>query len=125
MATEPSILKHVKKLQGLDEGYTDFDLDVITYINAAFFSLNRIGIGPVDGFVVEDESDEWDDFVDVELNKSVMNALQSYVALKVRLAFDPPGTPHHIAALKEQISELEHTLKTERSLAKWSPSPLP
>lgn len=126
MALEQSILKSTKKKLGLDANYHAFDEDVITFINSAFFSLNQLGIGPESGFMIDGDEDVWDMFTDVELNLSVMNALQTYIYLKVRMVFDPPGTPHHIAAMNEQITELEHRLLTERDLAKWStPSSLP
>lgn len=120
MALERSILKGTKKNLGLDAGYTAFDHDVVTHINTAFFKLFQLGIGPSDGFAIEDDEALWDDFTDEELNRSVMNALQTYIYLKVRLVFDPPGTPHHIQAVKDQISELEQCLLTERNLSRWA-----
>lgn len=121
MALEESILKSVKKSLGLDPEYKAFDHDVITHINSCFFSLNQLGIGPPEGFMIEDETDRWSDFVDGDLNVSAKNALQTYFYLKVRSYFDPPGTPHHITAMNEQIAELEHRLLTERELNKWTP----
>lgn len=126
MALEQSILKSTKKKLGLDENYHAFDEDVTSFINNAFFTLNQLGIGPEHGFMIDGDEDVWDMFVDAELNLSVMNALQTYIYLKVRMVFDPPGTPHHITAMNEQITELEHRLLTERELVKWStPSSLP
>lgn len=122
MALETSILKSVKKSLGLDEAYNAFDHDVITHINTCFFSLNQLGIGPAEGFMIEDETEEWVDFTDAVLNLAAQNALQTYFYLKVRLYFDTPGTPHHIAAIEQQIAELEHRLLTERELNKWQAS---
>lgn len=120
MAIEDSILKGVKKSLGLDENYAAFDHDVTTHINTCFFTLNQLGIGPPEGFVIDGPEDTWEDFVDGSLNKAALNALQTYFYLKVRSYFDPPGTPHHITAMKEQIEELEHRLSTERELRKWT-----
>lgn len=120
MALEKSILTSVKKTLGFDKGYTQFDHDVITHINTCFFTLNQLGIGPPEGFAIEDDQTNWEDFVDGDINVSAMNALQTYFYLKIRSFFDPPETPHHIAALKEQIMELEYRLKTERELTKWN-----
>jgi hypothetical protein len=119
MALEKSILTSVKKTLGFAKTYTDFDHDVVTHINSAFFTLNQLGIGPPEGFAIEGEEEMWEDFVDGELNLAAMNALQTYFYLKLRLWFDPPETPHHMAAIKEQIMELEYRLKTERELTKW------
>lgn len=121
MALEQSILKSTKKKLGLDAGYGAFDLDVIDFINGAFFRMKTLGLGPPQGFQIEDDSEVWDDFDTVGLDLTVLNAVKTYVAMKVRLAFDPPGTPHHIQAIKEQITELEYTLKTERELVQWQP----
>lgn len=119
MAREKSILTSVKKTLGFAKDYTAFDHDVITHINTCFFKLNQLGIGPPEGFAIEDDTAVWEDFVHAELNVSVMNALQTYFYLKVRSFFDPPESPHHVAALKEQIMELEYCLKMERELTKW------
>lgn len=119
MAAEDSILKSVKKSLGLDENYAAFDHDVITHINTCFFTLNQLGIGPPEGFMVEDDTVVWQDFTDVRLNLAAQNALQTYFYLKVRSFFDPPSTPHHIAAMNDQITELEHRLSTERELNTW------
>lgn len=116
MAFEQSILKSVKKNLGLDAAYTAFDHDVTTYINSSFFTLNQLGIGPPEGFVIDGETSFWADFTDDKLNIAAMGALVSYISLKVRIFFDPPGTPHHLKALQDQIQELEHRLLMERAL---------
>lgn len=116
MPVEQSILKSTKKILGLDDAYDAFDLDVITHINSSFFTLNQLGIGPTGGFSIEDETAEWVDYTDGELN---LNAVKTYIFLKVRSYFDPPGTPHHMAAMKEQITELEYRLKMEHDLNQW------
>lgn len=121
MALEQSILKSTKKKLGLDASYHDFDQDVTDYINSSFFRLYQLGLGPSTGFAIEDETETWDDFNTTELNVSVLNAVKTYVNLKVRLQFDPPGLAHHIKAIEDQIVELEHTLLTERDLAVWAP----
>lgn len=122
MPTEESILNSVKKNLGLDSSYDAFDHDVLTHINTCFFSLNQLGIGPPEGFAVEDETVVWDDYVDGRLNISAKHALKTYIYLKVRSIFDPPGTSHHMTAMKEQISELEYRLLTERELQAWPTS---
>lgn len=120
MALEQSILKSTKKKLSLNESDHDFDQDVIDYINSSFFRLYQLGLGPPNGFAIDDEEAKWDDFIPEGLNVSVLNAIKTYVNLKVRLQFDPPGLAHHIRAIEEQITELEHTLLTERDLAVWA-----
>ena len=41
-----SILTSVKKLLGIAEECTDFDADIIMYINMALFALAQMGVGP-------------------------------------------------------------------------------
>lgn len=124
MAVETSVLKGTKKNLGLDEGYHAFDHDVMTHINTAFFTLYQLGIGPPSGFTVSGDDEEWADFTGDTISSPALNAIQTYVYLVVRLKFDPPGTPHHISALKEQISELEYRLKMDRELSGARPGPI-
>lgn len=111
---ESSILTDIKKKLGLAKEYTVFDEDVVTYINAAFSSLNQLGVGPVDGFMIEDDGAEWEEF-DVPMNQ--LNLVKLYVALKARMAFDPPQTSFHISAMNEQIAEYEWRLNVFREVA--------
>lgn len=120
MALEQSILKSTKKNLGLDGSYTAFDQDVLTHINAGFFSLYQLGLGPSDGFTIEGDDEVWSEFL---AEGPALNATKTYIYLKVRSLFDPPGTPHHITAMKEQIEELEYRLLQERELTQWTAPP--
>lgn len=122
MAVQDSILNSTKKILGLAENYDAFDLDVITHINTCFFTLNQLGLGPREGFMIEDDSTDWDEFTGGVLN---LNAIKTYVYLRVRLLFDPPGTPHHLSAIKDQVSELEYRLKMDREVTAWQEPVLP
>lgn len=122
MALDKSILNSTKKILGLGEGYGSFDLDIITHINTCFFTLKQLGIGPERGFSIEDEVPVWSDFIDDEEYESELHAAKTYVYLRVRLLFDPPGTPYHITAIEEQIAELTHRLLMERNLRMGPPA---
>lgn len=98
-----SILTSVKKMLGIEESYTHFDPDIIMHINSVFFTLNQLGVGPDDPFMIEDKTAEWSDFV----NSGNIEAVKSYIFLKVRMLFDPPQSGTHINAINEQIKELE------------------
>jgi hypothetical protein len=108
---EESILKSTKKILGLDENYLVFDLDVITHINAAFSILNQLGVGPVDGFFIEDETAVWSDFV---VPENQLRLVRTYVYLKVRSIFDPPSTSYLIEAVNNQVKEYEWRLNIFR-----------
>lgn len=117
---ETSILISTKKILGIAEDYTVFDLDVITHINSAFSTLTQLGVGPAEGFMIEDEDAEWLDF---EADDLQYNSVKTYVYLRVRLLFDPPTTSYLIAAFNDQIKELEWRLNTHREETEWTPPP--
>jgi hypothetical protein len=110
---EESILNSTKKILGLAAEYTAFDLDIITHINAAFSILNQLGVGPENGFYIEDEESEWSEY-DVPMNQ--LQLVRTYVFLKVQTFFDPPTTSFLIEAKNHQIAELEWRLNTFREL---------
>jgi hypothetical protein len=115
---EESILISTKKILGLDKDYTPFDLDVTTHINAAFSILNQLGVGPVEGFMIEDETALWSDFI-VPLNQ--LSLIKTYIYLKVRSLFDPPSTSYLITATNDHIKEYEWRLNSFRE---WELDPV-
>jgi len=114
---ETSILNSTKKILGLDPEYTAFDLDVITFINSAFSTIQQLGVGPVEGFQIEDEESKWED---LDLPIEQLNAVKTYVYLRVRFMFDPPPTSFAIDALKEQIREHEWRPNVFREETAWA-----
>ena len=111
---EESILVSTKKVLGIDAGYESFDLDIVTHINAAFSVVNQLGVGPDDGFFITDETAVWGD---LSLPDNQLNLVKTYVYLRVRMVFDPPGTGFLIEAMKNQIKEYEWRLSTFREVA--------
>lgn len=108
---EESILKSTKKILGLADTYTAFDLDVITHINSAFSILDQLGVGPEGGFIVESDREEWSDF---EVPQNQLNLIKTYVYLRVRMLFDPPTTSFLIEAMNKQLQEYEWRISTFR-----------
>lgn len=99
-----SILTSVKKMLGIDEAYTHFDADLIMHINTVFSILNQLGVGPSEGYMIDDANDIWSDFLPEGYK---LEMVKSYVYLKVRLLFDPPTSSSVMEAVNRQISELE------------------
>ena len=99
-----SILTSIKKLLGIADDYTHFDTDIIIHINAVFMILTQLGVGPSDGFSITSDTETWNDFLD---NKDDLEAVKSYVYLKVRLLFDPPTSSSHLDSMNRMISEFE------------------
>lgn len=122
---DSSILTSTKKILGVAEEYTAFDPDITTHINSAFSTLSQLGVGPPEGFMIEDETAVWDDFL-VFADDMEYNAVKSYVYLRVRLLFDPPTTSYQIAAFDDQRKELEWRLNVHREETEWTdPDPTP
>ena len=116
-----SILTSTKKTLNLSEDYEAFDQDVILHINSVFSTLNQLGVGPDEGFMIEDSSATWDAFIDGDPR---LNWVKTYVYLRVRMLFDPPTTGYHVEAMKEQIKELEWRLNVQREDTEWvNPDP--
>jgi hypothetical protein len=105
-----SILTSIKKLLGIAEEYTHFDEDLIMHINSVFLILRQLGIGPAEGFTIEDDVAVWTDFVKPEEG---LDAVKSYMYLKVRLLFDPPDKSSVTEATKNMINELEWRLNLQ------------
>lgn len=114
---EESILKSVKKILGIYPDDDSFDLDIITHINTAFSILHQLGVGPVDGFYIEDEDAAWTDFIEGPIPQ--LRAVQTAVYLRVRLLFDPPTTSYALAALERQIVEHEFRINVRREDVDW------
>lgn len=105
-----SILTSIKKLLGPTAEYTHFDPEIIMHINSAFFDLHRLGVGPVEGFIIEDDSTVWSDFIP---DPKKMQAVKTYIYLKVKLVFDNSTlSASVIAAMERQIKEYECLLNT-------------
>ncbi len=104
-----SILDSIKKLLGISDEYTQFDSDIIMHINTVFMNLTQLGVGPEAGFFIEDSDAVWSDFVDME-NDIQLNAVKTYVYLKVKLLFDPPLSSSVVQSINNMILELEWRL---------------
>lgn len=107
-----SILTSIKKALGIAETDTNFDPDIILHTNGVFMSLNQLGIGPTEGFVITDKTSVWADLLGDRIDE--LSAVQSYVYLKVRLLFDPPTNSFIVAAMERQILEFEWRLNVQQ-----------
>lgn len=118
-----SILTSIKKILGVSETDDSFDVDILLHINSVFSTLNQVGIGPVEGFMIEDASATWDAFVGSDPR---LNSVKTYIYLRVRLLFDPPSTSFVIESMNKQIAELEWRLNVQREGVSWvDPNPVP
>ncbi len=102
-----SILISVKKMLGITAEYTHFDADIIMHINSVFMILHQLGVGPAEGFTIEGSHETWDEFIKDEFT---IEAVKSYMYLKVGLLFDPPTSTNVLEAKNRLASELEWRL---------------
>ena len=103
-----SILTSIKKLLGIAQECIDFDMDLIIHINSVLMILTQLGVGPSEGYFIEGDQDFWEDFLKDDLNK--LEAVRTFIYLKVRLIFDPPSNSSVIESINRTISELEWRL---------------
>ena len=104
-----SILTSIKKMLGIDEAYTHFDADIIMHINSVLMILTQLGVGPEEGFVIEDDTSTWINFIP-EANAAQLHAIKTYIYMKVKLVFDPPLSSAVIESMNRQIAEFEWRL---------------
>ena len=115
MGEQESILISIKKLLGIDAFYEAFDTDVIIHINTVFAILTQLGYGPPEGFSIKDKSACWTDFIPEE---NRIEAVKTYMYMKVKLIFDPPSSASVIEAYKQNIAEFEWRINVAAESAK-------
>ncbi len=103
-----SVLNTIKKMLGITADYEHFDTDIMVHINSVRMSLNQIGVnstGPVTGAF-----DTWEeifgDTTDIE-------AVKTYIYLKVKMLFDPPANSTVLEAMKQSAAEYEWRLSVK------------
>lgn len=115
---EQSILKSTKKMLNIGVDDSSFDPDIITNINTAFSHLHQLGIGPSTGFVIEDDTPTWEDFLP-GASLPILSSVKTNVHLRVRSIFDPPTMPHVMTAFQQQLEESDVRLSMMREATDW------
>ena len=98
-----SILDSIKQMLGVDTTDTNFDRELIIYINGALMVVNQLGVGP-SGYSITSKTNTWDEFL---LDRTDLELVKSAVYLRVRLIFDPPQNSFLVNAIKDQITEYD------------------
>ena len=68
---ETSILRNIKKLLGLFDDDTSFDMDILTHINSVLSVLKQVGMQVPTDLLVEDANATWGDLLNSSENLSV------------------------------------------------------
>lgn len=113
-----SILTSVKNAMDVATDDPSFDGRIIMHINTVLSTLNQLNVGPIDGFMIEDDTPVWNDLLGGD---NRLNMVKSYMYTRVRLLFDPPTTGYLVDALKEQILEFEWRIEVTTSPANELP----
>ena len=100
MVTE-SILDSIKIMLGNSVDDTNFDAELIIFINGALSIINKLGVGPT-GYKISNSSNTWDEFLG---DRTDLEEVKTNVYLRVRLAFDSPQNSFLVTSIKEQIME--------------------
>lgn len=102
---DDSILNSIKIAIGLSVEDDAFDQELLMLINSVLMTLQQIGVGPQDElFHIEDNSKTWSDYLD---EPTELPMVKNYVAIRVRLIFDPPQSSSLDQALRQEIAEYE------------------
>lgn len=104
---ENSILTDIKKMLGPSYDEDSFDTDITIHINSTFTTLRQLGIGPTNGYRIQNEENVWSEFVSDE---EMLDSVKTYIYLKVKIAFDPPLNASLLESFENQIKELEWRL---------------
>ena len=110
MVMKESIFDSVKDYLGPSDEDTHFDGQIMEQINTAFQILHQLGVGPKAGFVVEDRSTTWDEYL---TNDILLHSIKAYVQKRVKIAIDPPTSSFVLESMKDQIKEFEWRNYTE------------
>ena len=105
-----SILESIKIILGVDPQYEAFDSEIIMAINSALMALTQLGLGPQDGFLVQDK---WTTWSDILKQRKDLESVRSYVGVKTRMLFDPPTNSYIMQALNNAATELEWRIRTQ------------
>lgn len=110
-----SILTSIKKMLGITSDYTIFDSDIIMHINTVLMTLNQLGVGPDEPAFIKNELDTWEKIFG---DRKDIEAIKTYIYIKVRIVFDPPTSSFVLEALNRTASELEWRLNVQAEIMK-------
>lgn len=113
MDDEPiTILQTVKDMIGPSIDYDVFNHQILVHINSFFEVLTQCGVGPADGFRV-DETTTWDGFISEGVTPKLFEMAKDYIQIRTRLVFDPPISSSAIEILNNTYKELEWRMTVE------------
>ena len=110
-----SILDSIKQLLGIDVNDNNFDKELVVYINGALMILNQLGVGPENGYLIDNNYNTWEEFIG---ERDDLEIIKSAVYLRVRLIFDPPQNSFLVNALEKQMEEYDWRITLQSNTSK-------
>lgn len=111
LMNEDSILLSIKKMLGINNQDSDFDLDLAVNINSIFSTLYQIGVGQKGHYTIKSSEDKWIEvFKDCE---DLIDFIKLYTYMKTRMVFDPPTSSTLSDSLNKQIAEIEWRIQIQ------------
>lgn len=93
-----TILEDTKKALGIVPNYDAFDDQILMHINTARMDLAQVG---AKCNTLIEKTTGWDAFDNIDDE----SAIKSYIAMKVRLIFDPPSNSFVVTSYQKLIEE--------------------
>ena len=122
---DDSILSSIKSLMpnsGVPADYNVFDTELIGDINAELAILFQLGVGETsEMFYITGTSETWGEFLK---SPELLQIVPQYVAIRVKILFDPPKSSIVMDSLNERARELSFRLQdaAKRELASRQPT---
>lgn len=115
MNTSEIILEHIRESVGLTKDNTEFDTELLNYINLSVVKISQNGVKLNINKV--DRETTWDELLD-PLGKGYdsTGALPTFMALNVKLLFDPPppsSVDFHVRTMDETLWRLKLAYEEE------------
>ena len=115
MDTSEIILEHIRESVGLTKDNTEFDTELLNYINLSVVKINQNGIKlNIDKI---DRETTWDELLDSSAEGYYYTgALPTFMALNVKLLFDPPppsSVDFHVRTMDETLWRLKLAYEEE------------
>lgn len=111
-----SILKYLRRMLVSSDEDDSYDTELLTHINTYLMVLTQdLGVGPEEGFVVTGTDETWDDFIP-SATRVRLEAVKTYMYLKVRMIFDPPTSTVAMDAMQKEADNLEWRLTNSQAL---------
>lgn len=108
-AITDSILLTVKSSLGINPDQIEFDTELCMHINSALATIRQLGVGPVEGLMIQDASATWSNLLAADMAKFAH--VMQYVCTDVKLIFDPPQVGYVVTAYQERQKELAERIR--------------